>query len=104
MSGEGFDSPFAAPKERPPQDGPPASTKEIPLWSWIFFGLCVSVMFATRGGMVPGAIGGGVGGLCLMIAQTSRFSLAMRFMLCIAATVLLWVFVASEFVVSMFML
>lgn len=61
-----------------------------PKWGYAFMVACIAIMIATRGGAIWGALGGGVGGLCLKISQSTNIPLAGRIAACTAITIALW--------------
>lgn len=64
--------------------------KNEPTWGYAFMLLCLCIMIATRGGAIWGAVGGGVGGLCLKISQETQMPLAARVVICTLITGTLW--------------
>ena len=90
QDGAAAPSPYSAPQHT--ESVQQNSDQEVPTppWAWAFFVACMAIMVLTRGGAIWGAIGGGVGGICLKVAQATSIPLAARIAICTVITGILW--------------
>jgi hypothetical protein len=83
-------NPYAAPSEAS-ESADQVQTKPVtPFWGWLFFAACLAIMVATRGGVIWGALGGAMGGLCLKISQNHKLAVFTRLIFCTVITTVLW--------------
>lgn len=73
--------PNAAAKKRGP----------IPKWAWIFASACFAIPVVALGGLIPGALGGVAGGLCLDIARKTGTTVRTRAIRCGAVVAASWI-------------
>lgn len=78
-------------EQKPVKKGSHAEKQKAPPWGWGFCAACLAIMIVTRGGAIWGALGGGVGGLCLKVAQAQSLPVPLRIVICTAVTAALWV-------------
>lgn len=67
---------------------------ETPWWGYGFMVACLAIMILTRGGAIWGALGGGVGSICMKVSQNQNMPVAMKLTICAAITGTLWVAIA----------
>lgn len=60
-----------------------------PVWGIVFAFLCILMPIVNLGGAIPAALGVGGGMLCINISK-KPFSIAIRVILCIGVTALVW--------------
>ena len=73
-------------------EGMPQRKNRVPHWAWIFAAACGAVPVATFGGALPGAVGFSGAAGCIAVARIASMPAMPRIGLCIAITVLSWIF------------
>lgn len=76
-------------------DTPKNSKPPIPVWGYVFAGLCVLLPILTLGGAIPGAVGFGGAAACVGISRDSKKSVGVRIAICAAIVFACWLIVGA---------
>ena len=69
----------------------------IPVWGYVFAGVCGILPILTLGGAIPGAVGFGGAAACIGISRDQSKSVGTRVAICLTIAVVCWLVVGAVF-------